>query len=104
MKYRLLIVPACLFVLWVPRAQADVIILKDGREFSGKLVRADANLVEFRTQGKVESFSISEVASITFKEPELVSQGRSRVESAQKSKEEPSPAPVSPRSTQVVGP
>jgi len=54
-------------------APADQLVLKDGRQYSGKFVRADANVVEFRIFGKVESFPTSEVAQIVFKEPELVS-------------------------------
>jgi len=54
-------------------ALGDQLIMKDGKEYSGKLVRADANVVEFRIQGKVESFNISDVAQIVFKTPEIVS-------------------------------
>src|SRR5512136_1702890 len=52
-------------------AFGDQIILKNGREFSGKFVRGDASLVEFRIQGRVESFRTDEVAQIVFKEPDL---------------------------------
>lgn len=54
-------------------AMADQLIMKDGTEYSGKLVRADANVVEFRVQGKVESFDTADVAQIVFKAPEIVS-------------------------------
>jgi len=54
-----------------PAALADQLILKSGREYSGKFVRGDASVVEFRTAGKVESFKTSEVAQIILKEPEI---------------------------------
>ena len=53
-------------------ALGDQILLKNGREFSGKFVRGDANVVEFRVLGRVETFKTAEVAQIVFKEPELV--------------------------------
>lgn len=56
-----------------PAARGDQLILRDGREYSGKLVRADSNVVEFRVLGKVETFNTRDVAQIVFKEPELVS-------------------------------
>ena len=52
-------------------ASADQIILKDGREYSGKFIRGDASVIEFRVLGRVESFKIDEVAQIVFKEPEM---------------------------------
>ncbi len=61
MKSKSLIPLACLFLLCGSRVQADEIVLKDGREFSGKLVRADAKIVEFRVQDKIESFNTSDV-------------------------------------------
>jgi hypothetical protein len=66
---------AVALALSVPASTAlgDQLIMKDGKEYSGKLVRADANVVEFRIQGKVESFNISDVAQIVFKTPEIVS-------------------------------
>jgi len=66
---------AVALALSVPASTAlgDQLIMKDGKDYSGKLVRADANVVEFRIQGKVESFNISDVAQIVFKTPEIVS-------------------------------
>ncbi len=52
-------------------AWADQIVLKDGTVYSGKFVRGDVNVVEFRVLGRIESFKISDVAQIIFKEPEL---------------------------------
>jgi hypothetical protein len=51
---------------------ADQLMLKNGREYSGKFVRADASVVEFRILGRIESFRTSEVSQIVFKEPELI--------------------------------
>ena len=74
MKHRLLVM-AIVLAIAVPASIAlgDQLIMKDGKEYSGKLVRADANVVEFRIQGKVESFNIGDVAQIVFKAPEIVS-------------------------------
>lgn len=53
-------------------AWADQLILKSGKEYSGKFLRADSSVVEFRVLGRIESFRTSEVSQIVFKEPELV--------------------------------
>jgi len=105
MKFRSLVSMACLVLLSGPGAQADDILLKDGREFSGKLVRADANVVEFRIQGKIESFNISDVSRITFKERELMAPSRSRTERPAEPKAEPAigEVPVDRRSDLGAG-
>ncbi len=73
MKYRWIVcVTLLVFTLSGSVALGDQIVLKDGREFSGKFVRGDANVVEFRVLGRVETFKIADVARIVFKEPELV--------------------------------
>ncbi len=51
---------------------ADQIVLRDGRQYSGKFIRADLNVVEFRVAGKVETFRTTDVAQIVFQEPELL--------------------------------
>jgi hypothetical protein len=51
--------------------RADQIVLKNGQEYSGKFVRGDAGVVEFRILGRIESFKTAEVDRIVFKEPEL---------------------------------
>src|SRR5437867_2282432 len=89
MKFKSLVFVACLVFLSGTGAQADDILLKDGREFSGKLIRADATVVEFRIQGKIESFNISDVSRITFKERGLVAPSRSRAERPEEPKAEP---------------
>jgi len=74
MKSRLLsLAVTVVLVLSGTLAFADQLILKDGRQFSGKFIRADANVVEFRVFGKVETFKTAEVSQIVFKEPEMVS-------------------------------
>ncbi len=76
-------------------ALADQIVLKDGTVFSGKFVRGDVNVVEFRILGRTESFKVIDVAQIIFKEPELENSGRvARVPA--------SPAPPAP-SSQLPG-
>lgn len=104
MKSRNVFFVACLILLWGAKAQADEITLKDGREFSGKLVRADANVIEFRIQGKIESFSISEVARIVFKEPALSGPGRGRAAGAEELKREPAivETPAAPSSPSAL--
>jgi hypothetical protein len=62
---------ALAIVLLSATAPADQIILKDGTEYSGKFVRGDSRAVEFRILGRVESFNISNIDQIIFKEPEL---------------------------------
>jgi hypothetical protein len=71
-KLTLILAPFAVMLL-AAQLLADQIVLKDGRQFSGKFVRADVNIVEFRIFGKVETFKTSDVAQIVFKEPELVS-------------------------------
>src|SRR5207247_5818586 len=55
-----------------------------------------ANVVYFRVQGRVETFNISEVAQIIFKEPELLSPSRGRTERPEEPKGAP-PAVEAPR-------
>jgi hypothetical protein len=52
---------------------ADQIILKDGTAYSGKFIRGDSKLVDFRILGKIESFRVSDIFRIEFKEPEMES-------------------------------
>jgi len=65
-------------VLSSSAAFADQLVLKSGREYSGKFIRGDASSVEFRTGGKIESFRTLDVAQIVFKEPELAPQPAGR--------------------------
>jgi len=79
MRYKRLIPLTLLMLgLWSMAAHADQLVLKNGKEHSGKFVRADANVVEFRILGKIETFKTSEVSQIVFKEPELVNPPSSR--------------------------
>ncbi len=71
MKYRLALIALAL-CLFAPAVLGDQLILKDGKEYSGKFVRADSNVVEFRILGRIETFNTRDVAQILFKEPELV--------------------------------
>src|SRR2546428_222770 len=41
--------------------RADQIVLKNGQEYSGKFVRGDSGVVEFRILGRIESFKTAEV-------------------------------------------
>lgn len=52
-------------------ARGDQIVLKNGTQYSGKFLRGDASIVEFRILGRIESFKTAEVDRIVFKEPEL---------------------------------
>jgi hypothetical protein len=73
MRYRKSLLTALLVAaLAGGTAWADQLVLKNGREYSGKFVRADGNVVEFRILGRIESFKTTEVSQIVFKEPELV--------------------------------
>jgi hypothetical protein len=72
MKFRAPIYSAVLAIaLLSVNVFADQIILKDGTEYSGKFIRGDSRVVEFRILGRVESFKIADVSQIIFKEPEL---------------------------------
>jgi len=62
---------ALILVLLSTTAGADQIVLKDGTVYSGKFIRGDSNVVEFRVLGRVESFKIPDISRIVFKEPEL---------------------------------
>ncbi|HTY61286.1 MAG TPA: hypothetical protein VMG30_03415 [Acidobacteriota bacterium] len=62
---------ALLILLIGPTAWADQIILKDGTVFSGKFIRGDANQIDFRVLGRVESFKTAEISKLVFGEPEL---------------------------------
>ncbi len=72
MRYRLQIVLALVFLgVTCSPAWSDQITLKDGREYSGKFIRGDANSIDFQILGRVETFKVSDVVRIVFKEPEL---------------------------------
>jgi hypothetical protein len=82
MKFRLILIAAMLVVLLAPIAWSDQIILKNGQEYSGKFIRGDANVVEFRILSRIESFKTAEVAQIIFKEPSLETTAASPAKSA----------------------
>jgi hypothetical protein len=72
MNFRRLLCPILfVFALACASAWADQIIMKDGRAYSGKFIRGDGNVIEFRVLGRVETFKVAEVDQILFKEPEL---------------------------------
>jgi hypothetical protein len=75
-------------LLLAATALADQIIMKDGTVYSGKFVRGDANVVEFRILGRIENFKTANIAQIVFKEPELDSSPSGRTAKA------PAPPPV----------
>jgi hypothetical protein len=93
-------------------AIADQITLKNGHEYTGKFVRGDANVVEFRILGRVETFKTAEVAQIIFKEPEMVNPPSGKVPSTVPDSGEPgrvsaggnAPAERDLSSTSSVGP
>lgn len=57
-------------------AFADEIILKNGTVYSGKFIRGDSKIIEFRVLGRVESFQKDDVSQIIFKEPEVESSAK----------------------------
>jgi len=83
-------------LLLAANAWADQIILKDGTVYSGKFVRGDANVVEFRILGRIENFKTANIAQIVFKEPELDSSPSNRTTKAPV----PPPAPSAPQPEQ----
>ena len=64
-------VVAFILVLLGTVAWADQIVLKDGMVYSGKFIRGDSKIVDFRILGKIESFKVEDIAQIIFREPEL---------------------------------
>lgn len=72
-------------------AQADQIIFKDGRVYSGRFLRGDSNTVEFQILGRSETFNIADIARIEFKQPELAPVPPAQAE-----------APANPRSMPIV--
>jgi len=52
-------------------ASADQITLRDGTVYSGQFIRGDSRTVDFRILGRTENFQISDIAQITFTEPEV---------------------------------
>ena len=50
---------------------ADQIVLRDGTVYSGKFIRGDAKLVDFRILGRVEGFKTADISKLVFGEPEL---------------------------------
>ncbi len=92
--------PVCFLVLLLvllgTTAWADQIVLKDGTVYSGKFVRGDANSVDFRILGRVESFRVADIAQIIFKEPELDSSN------ARSGRPPVKPAPASGEGSQVT--
>jgi hypothetical protein len=60
-----------LLLLLGTAAWADQIILKDGTVYSGKFIRGDAKLIDFRILGRVESFKTTDISKLVFEEPEL---------------------------------
>jgi hypothetical protein len=71
MKFRLVLTVCMLAVLLVPMAWGDHIVLKNGQGYSGKFIRGDANVVEFRILSRTETFKTADVAQIIFQEPAL---------------------------------
>ena len=95
------------FILLLPGALAwaDQIILKDGTVYSGKFIRGDSNTVDFRVLGRVESFKVTDISRIVFKEPELEipANTQATVASSAPVQREPSPPEPEPK-IQVLSP
>lgn len=77
-------------------AWADQIVLKDGTVYSGKFIRGDAKIIDFRVLGRIESFKIGDVSQIIFKEPELAAPAAAPVAPVAPSAPVVSSAPVQP--------
>jgi hypothetical protein len=88
---------ALVLVLLCTTVWADQIILKNGTAYSGKFIRGDSKVVDFRILGRLESFQTSEISQIVFKEPELEATARASARAASPVRPEPEPAEVRPR-------
>ena len=71
MKIKYLFAAFMMLAMFGTVAFADQIILKNGQSYSGKFLRGDAYVVEFRILDRVASFKTAEVGQIIFQEPEL---------------------------------
>jgi len=60
------LIPFLLLSMSPATPAADRLVLKDGRELQGTLVRADSSVLEFRVEGAVRTFPVSEVDRIIF--------------------------------------
>jgi hypothetical protein len=96
--------PVCLIALLLlllgTAAWADQIILKDGTVYSGKFIRGDATLIDFRILGRVESFKTADISKLVFGEPELETPSTPAQKTPAASpldRNEPAPAEVRPR-------
>jgi hypothetical protein len=67
----ILVLTMAALMLLSAAAWADQIVLKDGTVYSGKFIRGDAKVIDFRVLGRIESFKLTDVSQIIFKEPEL---------------------------------
>jgi len=85
MKIKYLFAAFMMLAMFGTVAFADQIILKNGQRYSGKFLRGDAYVVEFRILDRVESFKTAEVGQIIFQEPELAT---------------PAPTPAAPSTEQ----
>jgi hypothetical protein len=92
MRLRFPVIIVALVFMMGFQTWADQITLKDGTVYSGKFIRGDTRVVEFRILGKVESFRIENIQQITFKEPELETP-------APAARVAPPPSPVQPETT-----
>ena len=62
---------ALLLLLLGTAVWADQIILRDGTVYSGKFIRGDAKMIDFRILGRVEGFKTTDISNLVFGEPEL---------------------------------
>ncbi len=101
MKLKLPVYLSALLVLLLGTAAwADQIILKDGTVYSGKFIRGDAKLIDFRILGRVESFKTADISKLVFGEPELETPSAPDQKTPAASpldRDEPAPAEERPR-------
>ena len=103
MKWKPPICLAGLFILLTCTASwADQIVLKDGTVYSGKFIRGDSNLIDFRVLGRVESFKTTDISKLVFGEPELAKEtgtpvSKAKPQASLPEKDRLSPVKESPR-------
>ncbi len=67
MNYRFSLILTSLLVLSTLPALADVLVLQGGRKVDGTFLRADSRTMRFLGEdGRVESFPISDLATLIF--------------------------------------
>ena len=83
-------------------SHCSCLVLRDGTVYSGKFIRGDAKLIDFRILGRVEGFKTADISKLVFGEPELETPtntppAKKTPAASLPGRDEPSPAEERPR-------